>query len=200
MSKKITIVGICGYARSGKDTFCELLSKKAFTWSSGNSTQFKRYAFADRLKADLRGFIMEQAKIDINTIPTENKHLVRPMMIAYGGMMRNLGDGLHWVKVIDDQIQTDIKFDSYFLNQNYIPVITDFRYENEVLYFKERYNLILTEVIRKDAPTPPDEELQNHPKVKRHVNYTVDWPTVGENHLNILQKYADEFTKEFKLV
>ena len=192
MNKELTIVGISGFARSGKDTLCDLILKQ--------SPRFKRYAFADKLKQDLRLFLMEQCKIDILHLNDEEKKLVRPLLIAYGCMMRNFGDGLHWVRELEKQMLSDMAFDDNLGGQQTIPVITDFRFENEVIYFKSKYNLIMSEVQRAEAPEPPEEEKINQPLVRKHVNYTIHWPTVGKDNLNILKEYAEKFVQEAKLV
>lgn len=186
-SDKLTIVGITGFARSGKDTFFSLLSKR--------NSRYKRYAFADKLKQDLRLFLMEQCHIDINTIPNEKKHLVRPMMIAYGCLQRDLGDGLHWVREMEKQMLSDIRFADMLSPSAPIPVITDIRFPNEAKYLKEKYNLILVEVNREGAPTPPDEELKNQPLVREYVDHFINWPTVGDDKIMELQSYVDDFAK-----
>lgn len=192
MNKELTIVGVSGHMQNGKDTFYELLSKK--------SPRFKRYAFADKLKNDLRLFLMEQCKIDILHLSGKEKEIVRPLMISYGCMMRNMGDGLHWVRELEKQMLSDLSFDDNLGGQQTIPVITDFRFENEVIYFKSKYNLIMSEVQRAEAPEPPDEEKINQPLVRKHVNYTINWPTVGKDNINILHDYAEKFISDMKLV
>ena len=192
MNKDLTIVGISGFARTGKDTLCDLITKK--------NPRFRRYAFADKLKRDLHLFLMEQCKINILHLSENEKKLVRPLLISYGCMMRNMGDGLHWVRELEKQMLDDVLFQNNLGNTDIIPVITDFRFENEVIYFKSKYNLIMTEVVRNEAPEPPDEEKLNQPLVRKHVNYTIDWPTVGENNINILHDYAENFVKNYNLV
>lgn len=192
MNKDIRIVGISGFARSGKDTLCDLIVKK--------DARFKRYAFADKLKQDLRLFLMEQCKIDILHLSEEEKKIIRPLLIAYGCMMRNIGDGLHWVRELEKQMLSDLAFETNLGDKPTIPVITDFRFENEVIYFKSKYNLIMSEVVRDEAPEPPDEEKINQPLVRKHVNYTIHWPTVGKDNINILHDYAEKFILDTQLV
>lgn len=186
MDKNLMIVGVTGHIRVGKDTFFSLLQK--------TNPKFKRYSFADALKADLRGFLWEKCQIDINTATGGEKELIRPLMIAYGCLQRNLGDGLHWVRRVEQQILADVSV------ENIIPVITDFRFQNEVEYFKKKYVLNLVEVKRAMAPNPPDEEKVNQPLISKYVDYTINWPTVGEENFNALEKYVKDFAIEFDLV
>lgn len=182
------VIMITGHAVSGKDTFFSLLKEI--------DPNFKRYAFADKLKQDLRLFLMEQCRIDINALSPEQKDLVRPLMIAYGCMMRNLGDGLYWVRELEKQILSDLDFEGNLGNPQMIPVITDCRFRNEAEYFKNRYQVILVRIIRKDSPEPPEEEKINQPLVQPLVDYTIDWPTVGPDHLHELKEYVEKFLKE----
>jgi len=189
MEPKVKIIGITGHMRTGKDTFFSLLQKI--------NPNYKRYSFADALKSDLRGFIWEKCQIDINTVTGHDKELIRPLMIAYGCLQRNLGDGLHWVKRVENQILSDIEVR---LDTKIFPVITDFRFENEVKYFKEKFDLTLVEIQRDEAPNPPNEEKIQQPLVRNYVNYTIKWPTVGENNINILQEHAENFINRAGLV
>lgn len=192
MNKELTIIMVSGHAMVGKDTFYELLNKI--------SPRFKRYAFADRLKQDLRLFIMEQCKIDVLHLTAEQKKLVRPLLIAYGCMMRNIGDGLHWVRELEKQMLSDLEFENNLGGKQTIPVISDGRFENEIIYFKSRYNVIVVEVKRNEAPDPPEEEKINQPLVGRHASHTIEWPTVGPENVSILHDFAEDFIKKFNLI
>ena len=72
MSRRI--VGLCGYAKSGKDTAAEVLVRRG--WA--------RYAFADELKADLERAI---GKPLVGMCPEEKEHW-RPLMVEYGRVRR----------------------------------------------------------------------------------------------------------------
>lgn len=186
------IIGITGHIRVGKDTFFSLLSEI--------NPSFKRYSFADALKADLRGFVWEKCEIDINTATGSDKELIRPLMIAYGCLQRNRGDGLHWVKRVESQIICDSIFGNDIGKQKVFPVITDFRFKNEVEYFKSNYDLTLVEIKRKDAPEPPEEEKINQPLLRQYVDYTIEWPTVGLDNLPELKSYVEKFLNEKNII
>lgn len=175
------IIGICGYARSGKDTLCSLLRK--------TSPYFRRYAFADALKRDLEPFIRDKFGWDIFDLTDKQKVIVRPILIAYGCAQREAGNGLHWVYHLDLEIASDGLADTF------IPVITDFRFINEVNYFKNKYgkDFILAEVIRDDIPTPPTEEQINHPKLSAVADIKIHWPTIKTNVTELMPYVTSGF-------
>jgi len=81
MQRKIIL--LCGYAQVGKDTLATLLAP-----------EFRRVAFADELKRDLKPLLRRAGK-DPNDPKT--KEFVRPLLVEYGKTMR-LFDRSYWVK------------------------------------------------------------------------------------------------------
>ena len=69
------IIGVCGHARSGKDTFCEhaksILSKKKIGAA--------RAAFADELKKDLDDLCRHKIGISAFTQDSKEKDIIRPL-------------------------------------------------------------------------------------------------------------------------
>jgi hypothetical protein len=91
-----TIIGLCGYARSGKDTLGSLLVERL---------SFKRISFADTLKKELnehmklsvfndlqeKGFYIDFESVDFeNPKKIEIKELLRPYMIWYGEEIKKI--------------------------------------------------------------------------------------------------------------
>lgn len=126
------LVGLCGYARSGKDTIAKSLI---------NMLNFKRLSFADTLKEDLNEFfripVMEDLNkkgitlpleaIDfVNPVNNEVKEVLRPYMIWFGERMKELNGIHHWTNRAFSQIgEDDRKL-----------VLTDVRRLNELEIFK----------------------------------------------------------------
>lgn len=127
-----TIVGLCGYARSGKDTLGSVLVERL---------NFRRISFADMLKKDLnehmkipvfndlqeKGINIDFSLIDFENPPTiEIKEILRPYMIWYGEEMKKINGIHHWTNRALSQIEdTDNKI-----------VITDVRRVNELTLFR----------------------------------------------------------------
>ena len=158
---------LSGYARTGKDTFFDLLQQVA---KEDNNDIFSGFSFAHELKKDLAPLV-EEMGIDIFNPTDEQKKIIRNLMIAYGCAWREI-DINHWVKKVDAKIDT--------LIEGTIPVIRDTRFISEVQYFLNKYgrqNILLVEIVRNGAPTPPDEELKNQPVISKNADVVINWET-----------------------
>ncbi len=173
----IKVIGVCGYLRSGKDSFFTILNKLY-------PDVFKRFAFADTLKWELHQFAIENFNIDVFYCSDKDKSIIRPLMIGLGEAHRNQNPN-HWIEALAKSLESN----------NKIAVLTDCRYENEILFFKNIYGdaFKLVEIERVDSGiTPPAEELRNHPKVQKYIDYKINWVTVGDNDLSRLEPYVIE--------
>jgi hypothetical protein len=103
------ILGLCGYAKVGKDTIA-------------NKIGFPRAAFADALKEDLEVIIRERFGIDVHKCLPHEKSLIRPVMVEWGRLGR-AWDPAHWIKRV--RIPVRCKYEERM-------VISDVRYANEV--------------------------------------------------------------------
>lgn len=120
------IIMICGAARCGKDTIIPFLIDNLKSKYGGN---WMRYAFADRIRKDLKQVVYEKYNVDIND--DSKKHLFRQDMIEYGENKRRETSGMFF---IDDFI------DNHDINYNYI--ISDFRFINEYYYLNQHFTNI----------------------------------------------------------
>lgn len=126
------LIGLMGYARSGKDTIASFLVKRL---------GFKRISFADTLKEDLNEFFKVQVWEDLNTkgidikfenvdflnpINSDTKEILRPYMIWFGEKMKELNGPHHWTNRAFSKIN----------DSDHKLVITDVRRINELEIFK----------------------------------------------------------------
>lgn len=158
------IIGLSGNRCVGKDSFFNILSSKL-------NSSVKRYAFADVLKNDLYVLLYTKFRINVFIPTSEEKEIIRPMLIGYGSAWRNI-DIDHWVKITVDNIEYDLKH-----NENIIPVIVDIRFENELEYIREKYgkDLIHIHIDRYDAIVPTFEEMHNIDAVSDKANFYIKW-------------------------
>ena len=127
-----TLIGLCGFARSGKDSIAKVLT---------NRLGFKRISFADILKKDLNEYFIDEVyeelqnkniNIDYNLIDFLNpstieiKEALRPYMIWFGEEMKKINGIHHW---------TNRAFSSLGESDKKI-VITDVRRVNELELFR----------------------------------------------------------------
>ena len=179
---KNKIIGVTGHCRAGKDSLFNLLYRNY-------PNTFYRLAFADQLKDHLADFVSNRFDINIFQCSAEQKTKIRPLMIGYGMAQRNM-DPNYWVKEVAD------KLNIYNHSTILCPVITDFRFENEVKFFKEKYgkDFVLVEVVRLDSKDAfPTEELLEMPKVRPYVDHRIEWNTVGDSELASLLPFAENF-------
>jgi hypothetical protein len=129
------IIGVTGFARSGKDTFVKVASKIL----QKNGFQTIKLAFADDLKNDIDDWLKEKYGISAWTDVLDEKNLIRPFLVAHGCAKRIQTDGKYWI----DKIHNDI-IDNQKLypdgNSKLVFFISDVRFPNEAKWIHEQWN------------------------------------------------------------
>ncbi len=128
------IVGLCGYAGCGKDTAAE------------HMPGWRRAAFADELKKDLRE-VLAEVGVDVERMDRETKEKVRPLFVAWGVVARSF-DQRHWINRLMKTIPQDKDV-----------VITDVRYIDEVDAIILAGGLVLHIIRPENRPANQEEEL-----------------------------------------
>ena len=161
------ILGLCGLARSGKDSFfycCETLKF--------NKNPNKRIAFADKLKDELDFFLKSNFNISAFTNDPKEKEIIRPILVSYGMQKRVVSEGLYWINKLESEI---IKSKS-----NYNFFITDVRFPNEVQKIKDIGGKCI--YINRKGNLPINiEESENDPKIKKMADYFFEWEDFSQN-------------------
>ena len=179
------IIGVSGSARSGKDTFFQLLNKYY-----GSPKHFQRFAFADELKNDLRRLISRKFGIKISNCTDEEKELIRPLMVSYGKLARNINED-YWIQRLMNKILP-------YKNLK-VPVITDVRYPNEQRYLKQHFeDCINVHISRKGFPPINEEEEENVPTLKDNCDYHLEWETFDKTLDEGLPFIEDFITTKLK--
>jgi hypothetical protein len=183
------IVGLSGYATSGKDLLCEKLKERG-----GN---VKRFALADKLKESLSPFILNEYGVDIYKATPKEKELLRPLMVAYSKLHRYRTKGRFFSEKIEKEVIEHSK--------NGLAVITDVRFAEfvgtdelwwlsdlgGVLVNVEKYHIKDNKI---EVVGPPNqEEAENGPKLKNAADYLIKWPQ-QEGRLDYLDRYVDNLT------
>jgi ABC-type dipeptide/oligopeptide/nickel transport system ATPase component len=170
-SKFHKIIGIAGASRSGKDTLCRSLIR--ILNEKYNIEAERRSIAGDLIKKNLRSIIMNSVGIDSFTENTEEKELIRPLLVEYGKLMRNNTKGRYFVEnfeVVKEKtlIIPDIRYAEYLKDE-----IHWIRNEvNGYLIFLERENI-------KDAN---ETEKINNKKLKILSNCCIRWGKLDENN------------------
>lgn len=172
--------------QQGKDTFFNILNRLY-------PNKFRGYAYADKLKLDISHFIEKEFGIDVIHAVGQEKELVRPLLIAFGEVWREI-DERHWIKETDDQILIDRRNEFAFT-----AVTKDNRYIDEILYFKEKYpdECVVLNIKRLGGPDATAEEKKSLPLIEPHIDYRIEWPTVGDDKLDELNNYVIDFYNKY---
>lgn len=162
--KKI-LIGIMGYARSGKDTYADLLKEVLFE----NGFESQKFSLATPIKKDLKKWIKKLFKIDINNCSNNEKEIVRPFMVAYGEARRKQSNGMFFILKLQEEIK----------NFNKICIIPDVRFENESKFIKDNYGILIhleKKLKNGEILGPPnDQEKLNDPIIRNYSDISVVW-------------------------
>lgn len=173
------MIGISGYARSGKDTFGESLVRNL----QKVGIKAKTYALATQLKIDISFLTEGDFGISAHTKDNDEKKIIRPLLVGYGESWRKANPN-HWLEILDSNLEPKT-----------LPIVTDIRYENEADYILENQGFLLN--LRRILPdgteiaAPNNEEAQNGPKVSSKSNFDLSWCTIDN------QETIDEIVWSF---
>ena len=149
MNKINFIIGLCGNARSGKDTFCRI----AQIFLDKKKVGAARAAFADELKKDLDDLCRHKIGFSAFTEDPENKEILRPLLVSYGtDIMRKLDENW-WIERIDKTLGVHQQLEL-------LPIITDVRYPNEMKWIQEEKNGVCIHLTRHGiGPANKEEKM-----------------------------------------
>lgn len=169
---KNKLIGITGFARSGKDTAYQrskiLLEKEGYKCC--------RLAFADELKKESDPFLKKHINISAFTEDSVEKEIIRPFLVTYGTEIRRKLDENCWIKTIESEVLQK-------LNEGFFVFITDVRFKNEADWIKINGGSIIN--VSRDGIKPANhEEHRQYHFIKSRIDYNVLWPTFGENSLD----------------
>ena len=178
------IVGISGFAQTGKDTLFilahEILGKK--------DIKISRAAFADGVKQDLHQLLVKKAGISAFTNDPEEKALIRPLLVEYGtGLMRKL-DSQYWIRRMERSIELGKSIGAKVF-------ITDLRYANELEWLKSKGGKLI-HITKTGAVPANEEEKRQDPFLKKEADVNLEWGHVGKDKLNSLKAKVRKAIKE----
>ena len=186
-------IGVSGFARSGKNLFCDIaekILKEKFNLSS------KTYALAYLLKKDCEPFIQEKLGLSAFSEKTEDKNLFREMLVWYGGVKRKQTEGRYWTGLLHEELKKDT---------NDVNFISDIRYVeysgDEIFWLKKELGGKLVHISKYTYGFPTDgrhyrindlskkiyteapnqNEAINDPKIRFLADYKVEWEQVTTN-------------------
>ena len=176
------IIGLGGVARVGKDTFCnEIISE--FKKHGINAT---RLAFADQLKKDLEKFLLDKAGVNVYTDDDCQKKIIRPLLVEYGKLMRQISAGKYWIDKLRPLIDLNI-------SKNITSIITDVRYPNETEWINSLPQSLTVHMQRKGMTPANEEERRNDPLAQNLSDIILNWETCPQEKIeNLAKKHIHE--------
>ena len=189
------MIGISGLARSGKDTLAKHLADMI---TSSLGLEVKILSFADRIKYQMQEVINKNYNIDPYTENTEEKEIIRDILVSHGETMKKIYGETIWA----DLIISDIKNSK----DKFFPIISDVRFDFEAERVKENDGLVVH--ISKIGNQPPNEiEAKNDPLVQKVADICHSWPEYEpddmvecESHAEILWQMLNEGGKKWKTI
>ena len=174
------LVGICGLARCGKDSFYNF--SKPFFESAGK--KHKRYAFADALKQEADELLTKYVGISAFTEKQIEKEIIRPFLVTYGTHIRRKLEPDCWINKIQDDVLAD-------LDQEIYVFVTDVRFENEIDWIHEMGGETV-HITRSGNIAPNQEELDNDPILKNKSRNHIQWNDFEDEDMNQVSKKVNE--------
>jgi hypothetical protein len=173
------MIGISGYARSGKDTFGEALQRILKEYG----VKAKTYALATQLKIDIDFLTKNDFRISALTKDDAEKIIIRPLLVGYGESWRKSNPD-HWIEILDSNFEPKT-----------LPIITDIRYENEADWILKNQGFLLN--LKRHLPdgalieAANKEEEKNAPLVQAKCSFDLVWQTIED------QKIIDDLVESF---
>ena len=189
MTNNKKIIGLTGFARTGKDTFqarSEILLKQM-----NENFIAHRYAFADALKEECDDFLKKNMGISAFTDYTPDKEVIRPFLVTYGTHLRRKMDKNCWIKKVEPLISSiysgNGKTDFIF--------VTDVRFKNEAEWIKSIDGHIVN--VSRDGYGPANIEEEEQSKlIAPFVDHEIFWPTFGEDQISSCDSLVSPILKK----
>jgi hypothetical protein len=154
---------ISSTARSGKDTITRCFVQEF----ANHGILAKRFAFADELKREVNPLTLLKLGINAFTEDSYEKQLIRPLLLAWGKIGRNIDEN-YWVKKVNAQIKQ---------SEPCLAINSDCRYPNEANYFVNKTLIHLTRYDDGGNEFPPvgEDEALWIPELKKMADYKISW-------------------------
>ncbi len=165
----MSIIGISGPARSGKDTLADHLHK--ILTESG--IKCEKTSFAKQLRLECQDFVKNTIGIDVFTENEEEKKIIRPFLVTWGTHVRRKLDRDVWVKAVEKN-----------LNENAVTIVSDVRFDNELEWIQKNngYCIFVDRVLQNGTLVQPanEDEAKNTIPLREKTDHFFVWNTITE--------------------
>jgi hypothetical protein len=172
------MIGIGGLARAGKDTLAQNLAEVI---KDDWGCEVRIFAFANVLKSQMDDFLIKHYGISAFTENTEEKEVIRNLLVSHGETMKKFYTNTIWADLIIDSIGSDPK--------KFFPIISDVRFDFEAETVQDNYGKVIH--IAKTGNKPPNEiERINDPKVSKIADLKHTWPSYEPDQMEECMGHA----------
>ena len=141
-------IGVSGFARSGKNLFCDIAQK---VLKEKYNLTSKTYALAYFLKKDCEPFIQEKLGMSAFSEKTEDKNAFREMLVWYGGVKRKQTEGKYWTGLLHEELKKDTNNVNFISDIRYVEYVDD-----EIFWLKKQLGGKLVHVSKYRYGFPSD--------------------------------------------
>lgn len=178
------LIGVSGFARSGKDTFCSRASK--FLEFHGHTC--KTYSFANALKGELNDLLLKHTGISAFTEVDSEKDIIRPLLVTYGTDVRRRLNSNCWIESIQEKVSSDLSLGHYVF-------ISDVRFLNEAEWVKSLGGYLFN-IQRHNVSAANSDESNQYKLFNKLVDYKISWPTFEQDSLSNCDDYVVKLFNE----
>ena len=180
------IIGVAGYARTGKDTFGSILCNEL----SKTGVKAKKLSLAYVLKSDLDNFLLDKFGISAFTEDPKEKSFIRPLLICYGTDLMRKKDPEYWIKKLQKTVDLNT-------NCGIISVICDIRFLNEASWLRNNGGILVH--LKRPGMEPADKNENNNEQALKQVSdFPILWNTFTENYIENCSSIVKNFINEVK--
>ena len=176
----IVIIGISGYATSGKDTFAAIA--KNYTDKHPAKEGFI-YNFASELKIIADSIIRPHLGIDCLHPSADEKRRIRKILVGIGQGFRDI-DEFFWVRKVKEKIE-DAIFKKTISPRHFKKsffFIPDCRNYNECSWIHSHKNGFVISITRNGVIAPNDHEAETIPNIaSEFADFNIKWPNISSN-------------------
>lgn len=178
------LIGLTGFARSGKNTFADIIIDSRIK-NGAPILGVKTLSFAYALRKELDSFVYNKIGISTFTEDPVEKEIIRPLLVCWGTeIIRNHVDKDYWINSIKKYVEINRK-------NNISSIITDVRFENELDWIEAEGGVSIF-VDREGIGPKNCDELNFTAPLKEKCNHIFSWPNLS-NALSDGKEMVQEF-------
>jgi hypothetical protein len=160
-----SLIGIAGFARSGKDSLAKILSNLL--------DHCKITSFAYYLKKDIDPFLQSRLNISAFTEDPTEKEIIRPLLVCWGTkIIRDKIDKEYWIRKMHN-------VRVIHRSQGIKTIVPDVRFENEVKWIHSLGGTTIY-IEREDVGPINDDEKKHTKKLKKMCKFSFYWDNLKD--------------------